>query len=71
MAQDYWWVIEQQSRTIVAAHLAEAERERLARQAMKPARSARAILADALRAIAGRLDGETRPAVERQLSPAR
>ena len=42
--------------------LAEAERERLARLAGKPSRPARVVLASALRAIAGRLDAEPRPA---------
>ena len=41
-----------------ARRLAEMERQRLARQAAERGRPPRALLAGALRAVAGRLDGQ-------------
>ena len=70
MTQQYWWITAAHAREIVDARVAEAERDRLARRAQGPGRSTRARVAGALRAIANRLDGETRPAGERRLSPA-
>jgi hypothetical protein len=71
MPQLYWWILEEENRLMIEARLAEAERDRLAKQAANPARGARALLADALRGIAGYLDGDTPTVGERRLSPAR
>jgi hypothetical protein len=71
VSQEYWILGEELGRELIRARHEEAERDRLARLASKPGRSARAALAVALRAIAYRLDGGARPAAERRPAAAR
>ena len=67
MTESNWWMIEQENRARLRARLAEADCDRLARQARGPSRPVRAQLASALRAIANRLDA-SRPIGERRLA---
>ena len=66
----HWWVMNQESREVIRTRLAEAERDRLVRQARGSSPSARARLAGALRAIANRLDGEAGSSGEPRLCPS-
>jgi hypothetical protein len=68
--QDYYG-LEVQTRHLIRRRLAEAERERLAGLAARPRRALRADVADALRALAARLDGQPGPGRERRLVTAR
>ena len=70
MTEQGWWIFIE-SRAMIEARLAEAERDRLARQATMPTRPIRGRLASALRAAAERLDGEVGSAAERRLAHAR
>jgi hypothetical protein len=64
------WAYEELSRAVCAAHLAEAERDRLVGQALAPRRSLRVALADALRALAGWLDDTPATVGDRRLARA-
>jgi hypothetical protein len=68
--QDYYG-LEVQTRHLIRLRLAEAERERFSRLAARPRRAFRADVADALRALAARLDGRPGPGCERGLATAR
>jgi hypothetical protein len=68
MSDTYWWLMEEQARTIMSERLREAERDRSARQVARRAKPVRTQVAATLRVVAGWLDGEARP---RELAAAR
>ncbi|MDP8923927.1 MAG: hypothetical protein M3O34_13730 [Chloroflexota bacterium] len=58
------WAIEEMSRAVCAAHLAEAERDRLVALVTGRPRPVRAVVAGLLRAVASWLDDAATPAGE-------
>jgi hypothetical protein len=71
MTQGSWLLMEIEGREVVRERLAEAEHERLIQQAEVHPRRRRSLVADALRGVARRLDGDVGPSGERRLAPAR
>lgn len=74
MSQLDQWALEQLTQVVQADRLAEAEHDRLVSAAGKPSPPLRAVLADALRALATRIDDTDRvpaPQSARRLAVAR
>ena len=67
MAITEWMIVEHKLREAIA----DAEHDRLSREAAQRRRPARAALADGLRAIATRLDNQGGRVADRRLAPAR
>ena len=67
MAITEWMIVELKVREAIA----EAQHDRFSRGAAQLRRPARAALADALRAIAARLDHQSGRVADRRLAPAR
>ena len=72
MSQDHAWTLAELSHTLHAERLAEAARDRLAKQVQKPGPSPRVLLANALRFLASLLDGQpgTQTHIDRRLAGA-